>query len=213
MNDTAKPYVPDWSPGALTTYICPRECAEAIDWYTDVLGAKELGDRYVEPDGKVGHATLGIDGSILMLSDAFPDYGAVAPPPLNRTATFALSELLFGLFPACVMPFLVRRTGMQKAHHLALMTKPVGADEALACGIADAVGDDAEALLRAHLPRLTKLSGPAIGRYKRYMLELSDIVSRAKPMAVAANRAMFDDPAVRRNISRYVAEMKFPWEE
>jgi polyketide biosynthesis enoyl-CoA hydratase PksH len=131
----------------------------------------------------------------------------------SRTATFALSELLFGLFPACVMPFLVRRIGTQKAHQLALMTKPVGADEALACGIADAVGDDAEALLRAHLPRLTKLSGPAIGRYKRYMMELSDVVSRAKPMAVAANRAMFDDPVVRRNISRYVAEMKFPWEE
>ena len=76
-----------------------------------------------------------------------------------------------------------------------------------------AASDDPEALLRAYLPRLTKLSGPAIGRYKRYMLELSDIVSRAKPMAVAANRTMFDDPTVRRNISRYVAEMKLPWEE
>jgi polyketide biosynthesis enoyl-CoA hydratase PksH len=131
----------------------------------------------------------------------------------DRTATFALSELLFGLFPACVMPFLIRRTGPQKAHHMALMTRPVAADEALSCGIADAVGDDAEALLRSHLPRLTKLSGPAIGRYKRYMMELSDIITRAKPMAIEANRAMFEDPAVRRNISRYVAEMKFPWEE
>jgi polyketide biosynthesis enoyl-CoA hydratase PksH len=131
----------------------------------------------------------------------------------DRTATFALSELLFGLFPACVMPFLIRRTGVQKAHHMALMTKPVSADEALSCGIADAVGDDAEALLRSHLPRLTKLNGDAIGRYKRYMMDLSDIITRAKPMAIEANRAMFEDPAVRRNISRYVAEMKFPWEE
>ena len=45
------------------------------------------------------------------------------------------------------------------------------------------------------------------------MMELSDIITRAKPMAIEANRAMFEDPAVRRNISRYVAEMKFPWEE
>ena len=111
------------------------------------------------------------------------------------------------------MPFLIRRTGVQKAHHMALMTKPVSADEALSCGIADAVGDDAEALLRSHLPRLTKLNGDAIGRYKRYMMDLSDIITRAKPMAIEANRAMFEDPAVRRNISRYVAEMKFPWEE
>jgi polyketide biosynthesis enoyl-CoA hydratase PksH len=131
----------------------------------------------------------------------------------DGTATFALSELLFGLFPACVMPFLVRRTGLQKAHRMALMTRPISAEDALACGIADAVGDDAEALLRSHLPRLSKLSGAAVGRYKRYMADLSDIVARAKPAAIAENRAMFDDPKVRRNVSRYVAEMKFPWEE
>ncbi|HEX2841883.1 enoyl-CoA hydratase/isomerase [Hyphomicrobium sp.] len=130
----------------------------------------------------------------------------------DPTAAFSLSELLFGLFPACVLPFLIRRTGVQKAHRLALMTRPITAEDALACGIADAVGEDIEALLRAYLPRLSKLSGTAVGRYKRYMAELSDIVARARPMAISENRAMFDDPTVRRNISRYVTEMKFPWE-
>jgi polyketide biosynthesis enoyl-CoA hydratase PksH len=93
------------------------------------------------------------------------------------------------------------------------MTRPISAGDAHACGIADAVGDDAEALLRSHVPRLSKLSGTAVGRYKRYMAELADIVARARPRAIEENRAMFDDPKVRRNISRYVAEMKFPWEE
>jgi polyketide biosynthesis enoyl-CoA hydratase PksH len=130
----------------------------------------------------------------------------------DRSATFALSELLFGLFPACVMPFLVRRIGLQKAHYLALMTRPIPAAEALTSGLADAVGDDAEALLASHLPRLTRLTRPAIGRYKSFMGELTEIIERAKPMAVAANRDMFEDPAVRRNISRYVTEMKLPWE-
>ena len=45
----------------------------------------------------------------------------------DRTASFALSELLFGLYPACVLPFLVRRIGLQKAHYLALMTRPISA--------------------------------------------------------------------------------------
>lgn len=75
---------------ALTPYICPRDCARAIDWYVDVLGAAEKGDRYVEADGRVGHATLEIGGSRLMLSDAFPDFGAVAPEAGNTTATYAL---------------------------------------------------------------------------------------------------------------------------
>lgn len=90
MTDTAKPYVPGWG-GLLTPYICPRDCAAAIAWYVDVLGATELGERYVEPSGKVGHAAIDIDGAQIMLSDAFPDYGCDAPAPGNVTATFALN--------------------------------------------------------------------------------------------------------------------------
>ena len=85
---TDKPYVAPWS-GVLTPYICPRSCAAAIEWYAAVLGAVEKGERYVT-DGKVGHAVLDLDGALLMLSDAFPDYGADAPPEGNRTATYAL---------------------------------------------------------------------------------------------------------------------------
>lgn len=86
---TEKPYVPSYS-GVLTPYICPRECAKAIDWYADVFGAVEEGERYVEPAGSVGHAAIRIDGAIIMLSDAFPDYGA-ASPQAGNTATFALN--------------------------------------------------------------------------------------------------------------------------
>ncbi len=96
---------------------------------------------------------------------------------------------------------------------MALMTRPIPAAEALASGLADAVGDDAEALLASHLPRLTRLTKPAIARYKSFMGELAEIIELAKPAALAANREMFEDPAVRRNISRYVTEMKLPWEE
>lgn len=75
----------------VTPYICPRECALAIDWYVDVFGAQESGDRFTEPGGTVGHATINIDGVEIMLSDAHPDYGAVAPEAGNTTATYALN--------------------------------------------------------------------------------------------------------------------------
>ena len=42
----------------------------------------------------------------------------------DQTAVFSLSELLFGLMPACVLPFLNRRVGFQKAHYMTLMTQP-----------------------------------------------------------------------------------------
>lgn len=75
----------------LTPYICPREAARAIDWYADVFGATETMERFVDPDGRIGHAQLEISGASFMLSDAYPDFGAVAPEPGNTTATFALS--------------------------------------------------------------------------------------------------------------------------
>ena len=75
----------------LTAYICPRDAAAAIDWYRDVFGAVETYDRFVGPDGRVGHAEISIDGAKIMLSDAYPDYGAAAPEPGATTATFALS--------------------------------------------------------------------------------------------------------------------------
>ena len=74
----------------LTPYVCPRRCTEAIDWYAEVFGAVEDGQRYVDPDGRIGHAEIQIGSARLMLSDEYPDYGAVAPPPGNTTATFAL---------------------------------------------------------------------------------------------------------------------------
>lgn len=130
----------------------------------------------------------------------------------DGTASFALSEMLFGLFPACVLPFLIRRVGAQRAHYLTLTTQPVGAAQALAWGLVDAVEDPVEALLRRHLVRLRRLGKPAIGRYKRHRAEAAGPLAEAKPAALAANRALFGDPQIRENIRRYVTEMKFPWE-
>src|SRR4051794_1853850 len=76
--------------GALTPYICPREAARAIAWYVEVLGAQEVGDRYMESDGRVGHATLSLDGAQLFISDSSPQSGVQAPDPGSPTVSFTL---------------------------------------------------------------------------------------------------------------------------
>lgn len=75
----------------LTPYICPRDAGAALDWYREILGAEETSERFVDPDGKIGHAEIEIGGATVMVSDAYPGYGAVAPAEGNTTATFALS--------------------------------------------------------------------------------------------------------------------------
>jgi polyketide biosynthesis enoyl-CoA hydratase PksH len=129
----------------------------------------------------------------------------------DRNATFSLSELLFGLYPACVLPFLVRRCGFQRANYMTLMTMPFSASEALRFGLVDAEGES-EVLLHRHLTRLRCLRKTGITRYKRYMNDLAGSLASAEPLAVAGNHEVFGDPENRELIRRYVAHGILPWE-
>ncbi len=127
-------------------------------------------------------------------------------------AIFSLSELLFGLMPACVLPFLIRRTGFSKANYMTLMTQPISAKQAQEWGLVDASEESSENLLRKHLLRVRRLTKTGVTHYKTYMSGLDDALVTAKPKALEGNRAVFSDPVNLKIISRYVTTGKFPWE-
>lgn len=62
----------------------------------------------------------------------------------EEKAVFSLSELLFGLMPACVLPFLVRRIGYAKANYMTLMTQPIPVRQAYEWGLVDAYERDSK---------------------------------------------------------------------
>jgi polyketide biosynthesis enoyl-CoA hydratase PksH len=131
----------------------------------------------------------------------------------DETAQFSLSELLFGLYPACVLPFLIRRVGFQKAHYLTLMTQPISVKQACEIGLVDAWEPASEALLRRHLQRMRRLSKVAIRRYKCYMSGIGVPLQDLKSPAVAANREIFSDVNNLQAIKRYIEHGVFPWEK
>ncbi|HEY4211188.1 MAG TPA: enoyl-CoA hydratase/isomerase [Steroidobacteraceae bacterium] len=130
----------------------------------------------------------------------------------QERAQFSLSELLFGLMPACVWPFLLRRIGFQRSHYFTLLTQPVTAKTAHEWGLVDAIDANSEDLLRRHLLRLRRLSKAAVGRYKRYVTDLNGTPDRFRARAVAANLEAFTDPDNRAAIARYVNGGRLPWE-
>ena len=130
----------------------------------------------------------------------------------DESAVFSLSELLFGLMPACVLPFLIRRMGFQRAHYMTLMTQPFSVQQAESWGLVDAREANSENLLRRHLLRLRRLSKSGIERYKRYMNVLNDSLRSRKADALAANLEVFSDRENLARISRFVADGTFPWE-
>jgi uncharacterized glyoxalase superfamily protein PhnB len=67
-----------WGP-TLAPYLTVADGRRAIDWYADVLGARQRGAPYVMPDGSIGHAELTVGDAVLMLSEGSPQV-PVQPP-------------------------------------------------------------------------------------------------------------------------------------
>jgi PhnB protein len=67
---------------SMTPYLIVNGAAKAIEFYKNVFGAIEL-FRLGGPDGKIGHAELMINDSVLMLADEAPQMGALSPPTIG----------------------------------------------------------------------------------------------------------------------------------
>jgi polyketide biosynthesis enoyl-CoA hydratase PksH len=128
----------------------------------------------------------------------------------GSNAEFSLSELLFGLLPACVLPFLIRRVGPQKAMYMTLTTRPYGVKQASDWGLVDVYEDDSETLLRKELLRLRRLTRKAIRNFKDYATLVTPLFAAAKPHALAANRRAFSDVENLRAIQDFVSSGRLP---
>lgn len=70
----------------LSAYLVCRDAAKAIDFYAAALGGQVLA-RLDGPDGKLFHATLGVnDGAVVMVAEERPQWGALSPASFNGTA-------------------------------------------------------------------------------------------------------------------------------
>ncbi len=127
-------------------------------------------------------------------------------------STFALPEALWGLLPCCVLPFLVRRVGFQKAYAMTLSTQPVGAVEAAGCALVDEVSEGLDEPVRRLAYRLDKLDVTAIGEAKRYFGRLWGISADIERTAVAELGRLMAAPAVRHRLAEYASTGRYPWE-
>src|SRR5205823_14563689 len=73
--------IPDNYP-RVTAYLAIDGASDAIEFYKKTFGAQER-FRMPGPDGRLGHAEIQIGDSVIMMSDAFPEMGAVDPKALG----------------------------------------------------------------------------------------------------------------------------------
>jgi PhnB protein len=68
----------------MAPYLCTKGADKAIAFYVEAFGAEE-DFRLTDPNGKVGHAELHVDGARFMLSEEWPDFGALSPQTIGGT--------------------------------------------------------------------------------------------------------------------------------
>lgn len=131
---------------------------------------------------------------------------AVATP----RSRFGLPELLWGLLPACVTPYLIRRVGFQSAYRMALTTLPVSAQRALDMSLVDDIADRPEQRIRQWALRLVRIQTASIRDLKRFYRDMWIIDQHTEAAAVAEIRRASARPEVQARIRRFVQDGVLP---
>jgi polyketide biosynthesis enoyl-CoA hydratase PksH len=204
-------FVLDGLPGVFCTGLDFHEAAQLTDIasqrdqaaeYFRLLKRLTLSPRIVlcRVDGKVIAGGMGLAAaSDIVLATA--------------RAEFSLPEALWGLLPCCVLPFLLRRLGYQKAYFLTLTTRTMTAAEALSSHLVDELSENLDDTLRKLTLRLNLLDDRVILDLKRYFQQIAGIPPEIEQIAVQETNRLAGQPYVRENISNYVQHGVLPWEK
>lgn len=125
---------------------------------------------------------------------------------------FTLSEALWGLLPANVMPYLIRRVGFQKAYTMTLTTQALSAAEAKASHLVDEVNDQLDETLRKYLLHLSRLDKQTIHDIKNYFRKMWILDNSMEKTAIDELTRLLSESRIQNNIKHFVEEGKFPWE-
>lgn len=151
-----------------------------------------------------------VDGQVLA-----GGVGIVAASDLvfaSKRARFSLSEILWGLLPSMVLPYLIRRVGFQNAYRMTLTSLPVGAEEAKIMNLVDEVDDNLDGIINRYSVRLVRIDSDSIKTMKEYFRKLWIISGEMEQTAAAETNMLSASPKVSENIRNFVKYKKFPWE-
>lgn len=128
----------------------------------------------------------------------------------TENTTFKLTEALWGLLPAMVAPYLIKRIGNQKAFEMTLSARTVTAEEAKEWHLIDQVSGNFEEVLDDLIRRTQRLKGKTIVNMKSYFRELSLIDEHVETAAMEETVRLLQDPLVKENIRNFVEHKKLP---
>lgn len=126
-------------------------------------------------------------------------------------ADFRLTEALWGLVPAMITPYLIRRIGYQKTYSLTLTARTIPAHEAFSFNLVDEINEQMEDSVGKLLLRFSRLSSPAIKEVKTYFRKMWIIDPLQEKIAINEFTKLLQNPSVQDNIRNYIVYGRIPW--
>lgn len=128
-------------------------------------------------------------------------------------STFALPEVIWGLLPSMVIPYLIRRVGHQKALQMTMLGRTLDARQAAAVGLVDQAEapQDLERALGMILRQISRMHAPVAPLMKQYFRDLSAITDEVEDRAVRTTTELSRDELVKANIANFTRYGRFPW--
>ncbi len=130
----------------------------------------------------------------------------------HEGARFSLSEALWGLLPAMVLPYMIRRTGFQPAYRLTLTTESITATEAERIHLVDIVSHNIMQALKIYERRCYRLAQETLLDFKRYLRSLAPISETIQTKAIQETARLAAEPRIQQNITNFLHHQQFPWE-
>ncbi|TNC16163.1 glyoxalase/bleomycin resistance/extradiol dioxygenase family protein [Methylobacterium terricola] len=79
--------------GGLVTYLVLDGALKAAEFYVRAFGAEIVAAMPADAQGRTPHVHLHVNGSSLMVSDAFPEHGCAPAPPQAFTLTLMVTDI------------------------------------------------------------------------------------------------------------------------
>jgi polyketide biosynthesis enoyl-CoA hydratase PksH len=130
----------------------------------------------------------------------------------NEKTSFCLSEALWGLLPAQVMPYLIRRTGFQTAYRMTLTTETIDAKKAYEWKLIDILSENPDAEIKKLITKIQRVKSETILELKDYFRKMWLIDEAMEELAKEELKKLISKKTTQASIKNFIENGKLPWE-
>lgn len=126
-------------------------------------------------------------------------------------AKFCISEALWGLLPAIITPYLIRRMGFHNAYKMSISALSYSSQEAYHLNLVDELSNNTEKSIDGLCDRIKLMNPSTIQKLKQFYTDMWIINKETEDKSISTIIEVMQDERIKKNIENFVKYQQFPW--